>query len=216
MIGSWPGAASCAAPLRHRRRARPRSGLRMRAVRAHLPAYPQQQDAAGEQQANDLHQLRVATANRMRSSVAAAMRSGSPCRVASRAARGGKTDDDGVVAASTRSIATTAATRSAYRAREIRTWVCSLVVWEWIVSTPLAVAARERQIRHDADPRRRSMRATPTWFQSDIAACGCQRGPAWDLRLPKRDEIGSNRHRALASCLSMISSQNRFTFSGSC
>ena len=32
----------------------------------------------------------------------------------------------------------------------------------------------------------------------------------------KRDEIWLNRHRALASCLSMIFSENRFTLSGSC
>ena len=41
-------------------------------------------------------------------------------------------------------------------------------------------------VRHPtANPPRRCRvagrgRATPTEFQSDIAACGCQRGPAWD------------------------------------
>jgi hypothetical protein len=41
---------------------------------------------------------------------------------------------------------------------------------------------------------------------------GKEAGRARDeLMPPKRDEIGMNHHRALALCLSMISSENRFT-----
>jgi len=36
-------------------------------------------------------------------------------------------------------------------------------------------------------------------------------GRCCDFRILKRDEIWSNRHRALILCLSMIFSENRFT-----
>jgi len=36
-------------------------------------------------------------------------------------------------------------------------------------------------------------------------------GGNWDRNALKRDENGLNRHRALALCLSMIFSENRFT-----
>ncbi|MGN1288006.1 MAG: hypothetical protein ACI4XG_15710 [Bradyrhizobium sp.] len=41
-------------------------------------------------------------------------------------------------------------------------------------------------------------------------AIGLNRHRAFVDHTPKHDEIGSNRHRALAYCLSMIFSENRF------
>ncbi len=74
-------------------------GMRRRKLAPHLPAYPEQQYAAGEQQADDLQQLR----RHQREHDAQAGRRGDADQDCLRAlmggqAGGGKADDDGIVA----------------------------------------------------------------------------------------------------------------------
>ncbi|WLA68769.1 hypothetical protein [Bradyrhizobium diazoefficiens] len=51
--------------------------------------------------------------------------------------------------------------------------------------------------------------AAPIRFCLRMRRCYILRALRWAAL--KRDEIGMNRHRALGYCLSMISSENRFT-----